>query len=335
MKKMVSITVFGMFALMCVSDAFAQAAYTIDFKHDGNDVIAEVRGQVDVSTLTEKETRLDARQTEFTYDQVAYGDILVLATKANPTQTWIQYTGFVTVPTESFLQPNGPHFLAKSHVEGAGDSAIGLDTGGTFEATAYLPEDYETSSEEFDIRWKDKTVTGLGLKPGVYVWEAPPVSEPGDNRIVLTIEEPPAAISAPTVNGFSPTFQVAGTTITIDGTGFNQAQSVTAVDFVGTDSFDVVSAASFNVVSDTELEAVVPSGLSGAEPHYIRVSIGTLADMSRNSFILKASESESSSESSTPAVPVPLSSPASLMLLILALALFGLRSGRLARSSLQ
>ncbi|MBK6265046.1 BspA family leucine-rich repeat surface protein [Marivirga sp. S37H4] len=61
-------------------------------------------------------------------------------------------------------------------------------------------------------------------------------------------------IPAPTVTSFSPTSAAEGETVTIIGTDFSNASSVS---FGGTD------AASFTVISDTEITAVVASGASG------------------------------------------------------------------------
>jgi IPT/TIG domain len=66
---------------------------------------------------------------------------------------------------------------------------------------------------------------------------------------------PNALAAAPTVTSFTPTTGVVGTTVTITGTGFNDAGSV-----VSTVKFGGTTATTFTVVNDTTITANVPAG---------------------------------------------------------------------------
>jgi len=61
--------------------------------------------------------------------------------------------------------------------------------------------------------------------------------------------------SAPTVTSFDPTSGPVGTSVTVTGTGFTGATSV---------SFGAFAATSYTVDSDTQITAVVPSGFAHA-----------------------------------------------------------------------
>lgn len=121
---------------------------------------------------------------------------------------------------------------------------------------------------------------------------------------------PPPAFS---VAGFGPTFAAAGTTITIGGSGFDQA--VSGVEFLGFTSNVGIPAASFSVVGPFEITAVVPSGLSDSDSYYIKVMKGSVSAQSTNTFILNATAPEPTIQ--TPALPVPVNGVWALMLMII------------------
>jgi large repetitive protein len=66
---------------------------------------------------------------------------------------------------------------------------------------------------------------------------------------------PAAWAAAPTISSFNPTSGPIGTSITITGTGFQDASVVNDVEFNNVD-------ATFTVNSDTQITATVPAGAS-------------------------------------------------------------------------
>jgi len=71
-------------------------------------------------------------------------------------------------------------------------------------------------------------------------------------KFTVTSAPPP---SAPTITSFDPTSGPVGTSVTVTGTGFTGATSV---------SFGAFAATSYTVDSDTQITAVVPSGFAHA-----------------------------------------------------------------------
>ena len=79
---------------------------------------------------------------------------------------------------------------------------------------------------------------------------------------------------APTVTGFTPASGPAGTTVTVTGLGFANAQAV---------SFNGLAAARFTAVSDTKLTAVVPAGATNGR---IAVTTQYGTGLSAGSFVV-------------------------------------------------
>jgi hypothetical protein len=71
---------------------------------------------------------------------------------------------------------------------------------------------------------------------------------------VLVLGATPALAAAPTITSFNPTNGPVGTSVQINGTGFNDASVVSAVTFNGT------AATTFTVNSDVLITATVPAG---------------------------------------------------------------------------
>lgn len=336
MNRWTALSVLFTSALCATSSAMAQPALTIDITHDGDDVVATISGSVDLTGMTVNGTPSD-KKTQISTNSTAGSEIYLSSSISE--QKVLLWTGFTDAPpfpaaAADFWAGDGALSSLNGGQSTSSDgSFIGLTTGNSTisrEPWLFLPEGYSSGDAiDFEIRWNDATVVDLNLKPGVYAWEAPDVAEPSDNVIVLTIEKPPAY--APTVTQFLPSYAVAGTTVQIDGSGFEQG--VTAVDFVEYDSSDIVPAASFAEVSATQVEAVVPSDLPAGN-YFLRVTTtGGLTGKSTNYFILRVEEQEpvgveeqkpgQDSITATPAVPVPVNSLWSLALLILTFALAG------------
>ncbi len=72
--------------------------------------------------------------------------------------------------------------------------------------------------------------------------------------VVLVIGVPAAQAAAPTITSFNPTSGVIGTSVQINGTGFQDTSVVSAV------TFNLTAATSFTVNSDVLITATVPAG---------------------------------------------------------------------------
>src|SRR5829696_5254283 len=87
-------------------------------------------------------------------------------------------------------------------------------------------------------------------KPRPRVWIAPVVM-----MILLLLDVPAAQAAAPTITSFNPTSGPVGTSVQINGTGFQDGTDVSMVTFNGV-------AAVFTLNSDVLITATVPSGAS-------------------------------------------------------------------------
>ena len=87
-------------------------------------------------------------------------------------------------------------------------------------------------------------------KPRPRIWIAPAVM-----MTLLLLDMPAAQAAAPTITSFNPTSGPVGTSVQINGTGFQDGTDVSAVTFNGV-------AATFSINSDILITATVPSGAS-------------------------------------------------------------------------
>ena len=87
-------------------------------------------------------------------------------------------------------------------------------------------------------------------KPRPRIWIAPAVM-----MTLLLLDMPAAKAAAPTITSFNPTSGPVGTSVQINGTGFQDGTDVSAVTFNGV-------AATFSINSDILITATVPSGAS-------------------------------------------------------------------------
>jgi hypothetical protein len=95
-------------------------------------------------------------------------------------------------------------------------------------------------------------ITSSALFVGGYFTSISGVPQAGFARFTLSGSPPPPP-PVPTITSFTPTSGPVGTSVTVTGTGFTGATSVT---------FGAIAATSFTVVSDTQFTAVVPSGFA-------------------------------------------------------------------------
>ncbi len=82
----------------------------------------------------------------------------------------------------------------------------------------------------------------------------------------------PSGAAGPVISSFTPLEGAAGTTVTITGSGFTGARSVT---------FNITRTRAFTVDSDTQITAVVPDGATNGR---IKVKVGTVQAPSRKAF---------------------------------------------------
>ncbi len=97
-------------------------------------------------------------------------------------------------------------------------------------------------------------ITGSALFVGGYFTSISGVTQSGYARFTLSGTPPPPP-TAPVVTSFDPTSGPVGASVTVTGTGFTGATSV---------SFGAIAATSYTVDSDTQITAVVPSGFAHA-----------------------------------------------------------------------
>lgn len=194
MNRWIGSIVLMVCAVLVSPSVMAQAALTINITHQGDDVVADISGQVDLSGMNSVGGPAPFN-TEISSG--ALGSKLYLSSSTNDqvTQRWRGLQDAPNFPTEDFWDGDrGSNSELQS--TSSGDSFIGLETGNSSQSVdpvLVLPASYSSGDQiDFEVRWDDVTVTDLNLNPGVYAWEAPDVSTQSDNVVVLIIESPPA-----------------------------------------------------------------------------------------------------------------------------------------------
>lgn len=197
MNRWIGSIVLMVCAVLVSPSVMAQAALTINITHQGDDVVADISGQVDLSNMSTFGSPSN-ENTKVSTNPTIGSSIYLSSTGGNQSvQKWQGLTDAPNFPTEDFWTGDGAlSFAAGQQSTSSGASFIGLETGNSsvpILPLLVLPENYVSGTQiDFEVRWDDVTVTDLNLNPGAYAWEAPDVSTQSDNVVVLIIEPPPA-----------------------------------------------------------------------------------------------------------------------------------------------
>lgn len=147
----------------------AQAAYVVTFSQDGQNVVANGSGTLDVSSLS-KNGSSPSGGGMASFDYVIAGNYKALDETTGTTSTSLSaYDQYGTVTSESIV-PVPTSTIALSATSGSGDTVGILDTLGS-QTNLIVPYGYASGSAlSGTATYANTTISDLGLAPGSYVW---------------------------------------------------------------------------------------------------------------------------------------------------------------------